>query len=230
MKINAMQDFIEELSRNAENSESWMRHCASLLVHLQRPGAEIVAYLDSLSEDILQSLFDGSHDTATHYKWLIYRSARPRFTIWLHEYKDAANRGPGYAQVPHDHRYNIVSLIINGGYIATVWCLAEGKLLDGETTTYRQSDVMSLSHDKIHNLCEILPNTITLVIEGARIKPQSTSYDLATKQQRMFPDFPASWPRLKDALSTFLLHFSGLQKKYEIAHFLLAQRFLDTEP
>lgn len=60
--------------------------------------------------------YAASHETSTHYKWLLYRSYSPRFTVWLHDYKTDETRGPGYAQVPHNHRYDLCSMVLAGGY------------------------------------------------------------------------------------------------------------------
>lgn len=195
---------IDKLKVNSCFGESWRLYCSSQLAALQKPEHMILAYLEALPEEDLDSLFDGSHDTSTHYKWLIYRSTGPRFTLWLHEYKNPASRGPGYAQVPHDHRYDIVSLILNGGYIASVWQLSGEELIGEETLIYQKTDVMNLSHDKIHSLKNILSDTLTLVIEGPRIKAYSTAYYPSEKRKRTFPDFPARWPYFKDKLSSCL--------------------------
>jgi hypothetical protein len=199
-KSDPMTGLIERLANHADPA-GWMPHCTLQLSVLPEPGHTLLAYLDRLPDDQRGTLFDGSHDLSTHYKWLIHRSWHPRFTLWMHEYKGATDRGPGYAQVPHDHRYDVVSLILTGGYTATTWQVAPDGPFEAGNTIYSEADVMSLSSTEIHSLRDILPNTRTLVVEGPLIKHYSTAYYPGGCQSRRFPDFTARWPDLRAALA-----------------------------
>jgi hypothetical protein len=199
--LSTIQALIRRLTDSSACAASEMRHSAVHLSALQHPRRALLDYLAQLSPEQHDSLFDGSHDTPTHFKWLVYRNQRPRFTLWLHEYKASQLRGPGYAQVPHDHRYDIASLILTGGYIAATWQITQGKLTPADIKSYRPFDVMRLGHTEIHSLVEIEPETLTLVVEGPRIKAFSTAYYPPAEEPFTFPDFPARWPALRTKLA-----------------------------
>lgn len=198
--IDSILGLIRQLQQGC-NEYDWIQHCVSRLSKLRDADNALLNYLQELSDQQREDLFDGSHDVSTHYKWLIYRNIRPRFTLWLHEYKSVDQRGAGYAQVPHDHRYDIVSLILTGGYVATTWQLSDTKVLATQDITYRKSDIMSLDSAEIHSLRSIFSETRTLVIEGPILKHYSTAYSIDHDQIHVFPDFTARWPMLCESLS-----------------------------
>lgn len=199
--IDSIPGLIRQLRQGCDE-HNWIQHCVSQLHAIRDADNALLNYLQELSDQQREDLFDGSHDVSTHYKWLVYRNTSPRFTLWLHEYKSAEQRGPGYAQVPHDHRYDIVSLILTGGYIATTWQLRDTNAPVTHDITYTKSDIMSLDSAKIHSLRDIFPGTRTLVIEGPTIKHYSTAYSTDHNQDRTFPDFTARWPTLRESLSS----------------------------
>lgn len=201
--IDSISSLIGQLCL-ARDGQDWIEQCVSRLSVLRDSDRALLNYLQELSNQEREVLFDGSHDVSTHYKWLVHRNLIPRFTLWLHEYKSVEHRGTGYAQVPHDHRYDIVSLILTGGYTATTWHLRDAEILVARDITYKKSDIMSLDSEKIHSLSDISPGTRTLVIEGPIIKHYSTAYSLDRKQSLVFPDFTARWPELRESLSNNL--------------------------
>jgi hypothetical protein len=199
-RIDNFVDLIEQLTLVSQ--ESWIVQSSACLTAFASLGTVerlVAAYLEGLSSKQRAALFDGSHETSTHFKWLVHRETQPHFTVWLHEYKSELKRTAGYAEVPHDHRYNIASLIMRGGYTAVAWEKAKrsgGLLAEGWRETYSQHDIMALTHDKIHSLAQIEPGTLTLLIEGPPIKGFSSAYYPGERKPRTFPDFPTRWPDL----------------------------------
>jgi len=188
-------DLLIKALRSIPAQESWIDFSAGRLRALESPSRAVGLFFDALTAEQRNALFDGSHDTATHYKWLVHRNTKPRFVIWLHEYKSPTERAIGYAQVPHDHRYNIVSLILNGGYIANTWDKKTTQVLrETSRQRYTQGSVMTLDHNIIHSLVHIYPHTMTLVIEGPALRGYSTAYYENGKEWRIFSDFPTRWP------------------------------------
>jgi hypothetical protein len=184
-------------------SQSWISSCAARLVAfaaLGQPTEAALSYVEALTPEQRNSLFNGSHETSTHYKWLIYRTATPCFTLWLHEYRTKAQNAVGYAQVPHNHRYDIASLILTGSYAATTWKTSNVGLAEANRNVFKERDVMALSHEQIHSLSAIQQGTLTLVVEGPRIKGFSLAYYPDEQEPRIIPDFATRWPNLKTRL------------------------------
>lgn len=192
----SVHDLISELSTAPRDTQGWQTSCREALASLAS-GRAVLNYLTSLDSQQMQMRFDGSHETSTHFKWLIYRSYTPRFTLWLHEYKISTSRRTGYAEVPHDHRYDISSLILVGGYRATEWePSSKGVTQKGAMKRFSPGDVMQLAADQIHSLVDIDERTLTVVVEGPRLKSTSEAYYPGEPSPRSFPDFPAQWSRI----------------------------------
>src|SRR5215469_6644826 len=102
-----IKDTIDELHRLDWADPAWRKVAADVLMSSEPLGDLIAGYMRSWDPAQRTAMLDASHETSSHYKWLMYRSYDPRFTLWLHDYKPAAVRGPGYAQVPHNHRYDL---------------------------------------------------------------------------------------------------------------------------
>ena len=192
---------VEHISKQIESGGSHLRACLSAFCEAKPNPRAVLDHLTGLDASDQQALFDGSHETTTHYKWLLYRQYSPWFTLWLHEYKPRHLQRLGYAQVPHNHRYDISSVILAGGYAASAWQLLEDNTVAAtHVKQFRFGDVMQLKHNEIHSLDEISEGTITLVAEGHRIKGVSQAYYPGQSQPRQFPDFPQRWPELVSQL------------------------------
>lgn len=196
----SLDTLIATLSESAADDSEWNELCRTELAALRNPSTAALTYLEQLSTYNRASLFDSSHDTATHYKWLLHRNRQRHFALWLHQYKDIDARGAGYAQVPHDHRYDIASLLLAGKYTAADWRISNDSIRQTNTRVFRCGDVMTMTNDRIHSLLSIEPNTMTLVVEGKRIRGFSTAYYPPDYRPRIFPDFQARWPELQARL------------------------------
>jgi predicted metal-dependent enzyme (double-stranded beta helix superfamily) len=147
----------------------------------------VYEHMETWSPSQVTARANGSHNTSTHYKWLVHRDDSHRFTLWIHDYKLAGERGPGYAEVPHNHRYDLCSIILDGGYTSVLYNV-KSDLLPIEKPTFRVGDVLSLRHYEIHALTEICEGTLTLFVEGPTITDFSTVFYLDGKR-RNFVDF-----------------------------------------
>jgi hypothetical protein len=197
---SSIDGLIATLSSPLTSDREWNALCVNALAALANPSTAILSFLEQLTSSHRSSLFDWSHDTATHFKWLLYRSQEPRFTLWLHQYKEVNERGLGYAQVPHNHRYDIASLILSGGYTAVDWQGTDDGIRQADSQDFHKGDIMAIEYDRIHSLLAIEPYTLTLVIEGRRIIGFSTAYYPPDYTPRIFPDFQSRWPDLEAAL------------------------------
>ncbi|MET8277962.1 hypothetical protein [Micromonospora sp. NPDC005174] len=140
--------------------------------------AELSNAADGVNERDYAALMRASREVTTHYKWLIAAGDGDRWKVWLHQYKDDAVTSGSYADVPHDHRYNFVSLILSGGYDNVDYKRpdgAEAPLPDGSRTVLRGSAI-SLHHRQIHSLAHIRPGTLSLFLQGRTEKSMSSSY------------------------------------------------------
>jgi hypothetical protein len=193
---SSILDLIEHLE-SVSSLESWTSSSSAGLAALRHPSRELAEYFEAMTDRRRAFTFDGSHDTSTHYKWLVYRSPQSKFVLWLHEYKDPKDRLAGYAQVPHDHRYDISSLILEGGYTSALWQRFDETIRQAGEEVYRKGSIITLTHDQIHSLVRIEPETMTLVVEGPTIKGFSSAYDEGRGKPRIFRDFPTRWPEFR---------------------------------
>ena len=159
-------------------------------------GAEgLLAYINSRREllhaEFLSHSFEErlrrtrlSHETSTHFKWYMHRSAELGYEIWLHEYKSKEFRKPGYAEVPHNHRYWFTSLILTGSFkhhIYRVERAPQENLLRSMTVTkqlhYNAGDIYTNAPDVVHSIFEIEEPTLTLLIRSRAVKLYSESFN-----------------------------------------------------
>jgi hypothetical protein len=200
-----MSDGITELERGLArldpSSPTWPGDAASVLSHVPVSLDAVAAYIEQLEPEVRAARFEGSHETSTHFKWLVSRHERPRFTIWLHDYKPESERRHGYAEVAHDHRYDLASVILAGGYTAEeLEANDDGSVVPVASARFDVGDVMRLGADAIHRLTAIDEGTITLMVEGEPKRHSSTAYYPDEPRVRTFLDFTGRWPELRSKL------------------------------
>jgi hypothetical protein len=131
------------------------------------------------------------HETKTHYKWFIYYNSKLRYKVWLHQYKSLAEREAGHAEVPHNHRYSLASLIIRGGFTHHRYKQTDDGLLElaHERDSYTQGDTYLVDWHQVHRLSEIKNHTVTLVVESPIARNFSEAFYAQSGEPSMFYDF-----------------------------------------
>src|ERR1700722_7488391 len=147
-----MNRVIHELTAiNWDDDVEWRKLAVDIIVSAESLAEKIADYMQSWEPSTRAAMMDASHETSSHYKWLLYRSSDPRFTVWLHDYKPASASGPGYAQVPHNHRYALCSILLSGGY-ESIWYDVGENLAEVRRQTLLEGDVLNMAHDDVHSL------------------------------------------------------------------------------
>lgn len=140
----------------------------------------------SIPRERLEDIADLSHETTTHYKWYVLGDPKRRYIVWLHDYKPESLRRPGYAEVPHNHRYWFTSLILAGGFRHHIYKVVRNEL---DPHTYKSIDLIATSsHEKgtiysidpetVHSLSELKEPTLTLVVQSRPYKQYSEVFSL----------------------------------------------------
>jgi predicted metal-dependent enzyme (double-stranded beta helix superfamily) len=187
-----VESIINELVRLDWADKGWRKEAADVLSCWSSPSKEISGYIRSWDDRLRAARYDGSHETSTHYKWLIYRDESRRFTLWLHDYKLSGQRGPGYAQTPHNHRYDLCSLLLRGGYDTVLYDVS-GSVKETGRATLRPGGTLSLDCDQVHALERICEGTQSLFIEGPTMRNYSTAFPV-DGEPRDFVDFTGRSP------------------------------------
>jgi hypothetical protein len=171
----------------ASQSEVWGRIMTRTLAEFRQRWSDIDALrwlvARRLELDALK-VARRSHETTTHYKWLLAADGGDGARVWLHEFKPARERRPGYASTVHNHRYTFTMIALTGGYTN----LRFDVRLDPESLRVDRCDVRtreniaegssySLQPDEFHCLNDIEDGTQTLVMQEAPAHAVSFSID-----------------------------------------------------
>jgi hypothetical protein len=138
------------------------------------------------------------HETSTHYKWFIHYSTSVRYRIWLHQYKPMTQRTLGHAEVPHNHRYSLASVILNGGFVHRVFERTDDGLreLADERQSFMKGDAYMVPWQRVHRLDELADGTLTLVVESPIVRHFSEAFYGPSSSPSVFYDFVALHSRL----------------------------------
>jgi len=142
------------------------------------------------------------HETATHYKWFLHYHEEQRFKVWLHQYKPASERRLGYAEIPHNHRYSLASVILSGSFVHHHFERTDGVLAESESArrSYRAGDAYTVSWEEVHKLSDIDDRTFTLVVESRPVRHFSEAYYTVSAGPVVFRDFVGLHPRLAEEM------------------------------
>ena len=169
-------------------------------INIQRN--EVRHYFNSLAYSELQRRVELSHETATHYKWFVFKEPDFRYEIWLHEYKSSGLRRKGYAEVPHNHRYWFSSLILHGGFNHNLFEVIPPNyedIIDSIRLTgvrrLSEGAIYTIDPDEVHSVGNIAEPTLTLIIRSKALKLHSESFDEETNQVTRYVPFSS---RIKD--------------------------------
>lgn len=194
-----LDEMIAALGQVDADPAVWRSQVEVILAGITDPLALIDGHLLNWNAQQRTAMDLGSHETATHYKWLLHRDPAG-FTLWLHDYKPSSTRGFGYAEVPHDHRYDLCSRVLQGGFTNVEHDLSEKIAYPRSKDPRAIGDLLSLDHQTIHSLADIMPGTTTLLVEGPRKRAWSTSYPVDGPPRRHL-DFEGRRPDLLDRIS-----------------------------
>jgi hypothetical protein len=108
------------------------------------------------------------HETSTHYKWFTHYHDKLQYRVWLHQYKSFAERKNGYAEVPHNHRYSLASVVLRGRFRHHFFENLDGVVAEvpEKCQEYSQGDVYSVNWRRVHKLSDLSDHTVTLVVES----------------------------------------------------------------
>lgn len=138
------------------------------------------------------------HETATHYKWFMHYDEHRGYKIWLHQYKSQHNRRVGHAEVPHNHRYSLASVILRGGFTHHYFRRDDNKVIEllEDRCRYSQGDVYSVEWCQVHSLSHVIDHTLTLVVETPAVRHYSEAYYDDSGDPKIFTDFVGLHPEL----------------------------------
>jgi hypothetical protein len=140
------------------------------------------------------------HETSTHYKWFLHYHERLRFKIWLHQYKLQCDRRTGYAEVPHNHRHSLASVILRGGFVHHLFERVDGGLeeLADERRSYTTGSAYAVAWQRLHMLDKLAEHTVTLVVESPVVRHFSEAFYGNSDEPSRFYDFVELHGRLVD--------------------------------
>jgi hypothetical protein len=151
-----------------------------------RPGlrADLRAHLAGLDGVAAAALATRSRETTTHYAWCLRDEVGDPFSVWLHEYKPAADWRPGYADSVHNHRYHFCTTILSGGYTHQRFAVELTPAGDGIAAAVlrRSTDCPEgtggylLAHE-FHRIPTARPGTLTVLVKSRAVRPWSLSWD-----------------------------------------------------
>jgi hypothetical protein len=144
------------------------------------------------------------HETATHYKWFIHYHGRLGYRVWLHQYKLARDRSVGHAEVPHNHRYSLASVILRGGFTHRFFTSGDSGVAElvQERRSYSAGDVYMVEWMQLHRLSELVDPTVTLVVESPVVRHYSEAFYEGSHEPRICLDFVALHSRLAADVGT----------------------------
>ena len=186
-----MADMLVELATNLD-SLNWdnMLETSSrleqILTHINYNRQALRDAFRGIPHERLEDSADLSHETTTHYKWYILGEPKRRYMVWLHDYKPKSLRRPGYAEVPHNHRYWFTSLILVGGFNHHIYKVVRNELdpyvyksMDLIATSFHEKGtVYSIDPEVIHSLSDLEEPTLTLVVQSRPYKQYSEAFSL----------------------------------------------------
>lgn len=184
--MTILSGLFEELDNlDWTRNELAMSQVASLLEKVDARREEVREELSSTQRAELERRAARSHETSTHYKWYLHDNPSVGYVVWLHEYKGVALRRPGFAEVPHNHRYWLTSLILAGGFQHNLYSVeTEGDdilhISVRAESDLSKGTVYSVDSDDIHALSEIQDPTLTFIVQSPAAKSYSEVFNSNT--------------------------------------------------
>jgi len=197
--LKSLHDLLRELEKLEWNPVGYLDPgVLPLLAEVGRKPSLIHDAVVSWSAEHLEKLQLSCHETSTHYKWFIYYHEELRYRIWLHQYKLPDERRAGHAEVPHNHRYSLASVILRGGFAHHYFERIGDRLIEltQESRLFSRGDVYMLDWKRLHKLSALSDHTVTLVVESPVVRHFSEAFYSESGRPSLFPDFVSLHPRL----------------------------------
>jgi hypothetical protein len=206
MDENKLYNSIREIVAGSPGGEFPASTLESLLQQAFNRRVTLLRHIFAWGADRYGDVERRSHETPTHFKWnladLTAAEGR-RVRVWLHQYRPPADLRVRYAQVPHNHRYPFVSVMLNGGYRNDSYCslrrlerpTGPPELLNSRTL--RPGDVLAMHPLEVHRLAEIQCETLTLLVQGIPAADHSFSYRENTGDWLTHRDLRAQYRTLR---------------------------------
>jgi hypothetical protein len=203
--MKSFNDFLQRLERVEWSPVGYIdKDVLELLTELGRAPWLIREAVDSWNPRQLEKRGLRCHETTTHYKWFVHYHESLQYRVWLHQYKSHNERRRGHAEVPHNHRYSLASLIVLGGLVNHHFERADGRLreLEAERRSHSQGDVYMVEWRRVHKLSGLSDGTVTLVVESPVVRHFSEAFYDGTDQPRLFYDFTGLHSRLSAEMTS----------------------------
>jgi hypothetical protein len=197
--LKSLHDFQRKLELLEWNPAGYIDpEVLRLLAEVGREPRLVRDVVNSWTAKSLQKRQLSCHETSTHYKWFVFYHNQLRYRIWLHQYKLPSERGVGHAEIPHNHRYSLASVILRGGFVHHFFERTEGKLIElaQESRSYSRGDAYMLDWQRLHKLSALTDHTITLVVESPVVRNFSEAFYSESGQPNLFYDFVGLHSRL----------------------------------
>jgi hypothetical protein len=171
---------------------------ARLVLEAAELPEELVSWLAGRPTGQLERILERSLERTTHVKWFL--GARSgEYVVWLHEYKppEVFARAVGFAASVHNHRYGFCSRVLAGALHVSAFAAPtapDERLRLIQRSEVKQGQVMSLSHEDIHQIDQVEPYTYTILVQGPVARNFSTCYDTASGNGRRVYDLQSRLP------------------------------------
>lgn len=146
------------------------------------------------------------HETTTHYKWFVHYDRKWHYRVWLHQYKPRGERVSGHAEVPHNHRYSLASVILYGGFVHHIFRRSADGLTEvvEERRSYARGDVYLVDWQRFHMLSELSDHTLTLVVESPLVRHFSEAFYGESRKPKLCYDFIELHSRLSQEMASII--------------------------
>jgi hypothetical protein len=201
--VRSYSEFLARLNEIDWSPAGHIDPCVlGLLEEVGRKPSLLRELVVSWSEEDLEERGLRCNDTSTHYKWFLHYDRYFHYRVWLHQYKSRGARRMGYAEVPHNHRYSLASVILDGGFAHRVFERNGARLREVTEArrNYQRGDVYIVRHDEIHRLSDLCDGTMTLVVETPLVRHFSEAFYGENCDAVRFYDFVGRHNLLSEAM------------------------------
>jgi len=160
---------------------------------------DLAAWLTARPPGELGQILDRSLERATHFKWFL--GAGPSaYVVWLHEYKppEVFDQATSFAASVHNHRYGFCSRVLRGELDVSAFGTPRRpgdpvRLM--ERRRVEAGETMTLTHEDVHRIDKVAPQTCTILIQGPVARNFSTCYDPRSGHGRRVYDMQSRLPQ-----------------------------------
>jgi hypothetical protein len=181
-----------------DRTEEALAEARELLAAKELP-EDLAAWLSARPPEELEQIVERSIERATHFKWFL-GAVPSAYAVWLHEYKPPEDfaRATSFAASVHNHRYGFCSRVLRGGLDVSAFGTprrpGEPIRLVGRRRV-EAGGTMTLSHEDVHRIDQVAPQTCTILIQGPVARNFSTCYDPRSGYGRRVYDLESRLPQ-----------------------------------